>query len=100
MVENRHNGVSAFRSMLSWTPVLMLHEVFPDNAASLPPYSITQSGLRAVLQDFTARGYSSGTLEDVVDGSAHRGKKVVLTFDDGTSDFTEYALPVLREFNF
>src|SRR3954453_3930062 len=100
MVEHNHNGVSAFRSMLSWTPVLMLHEVLPDNTDSRPPYSITQSGLRAVLRDFTERGYKSGTLDDVVAGGSNRGKRVVLTFDDGTSEFIEHALPVLQEFKF
>lgn len=95
---NGHDSVSAFRSMLRWTPILMLHEVFPDNMVPLPPYSITQSGLRAVLRDFAERGYASGTLDDVVNGSRH--KRVVLTFDDGTRDFIDYALPVLREFNY
>src|SRR4051812_43015962 len=94
----------------NWTPILMLHEVVPDGTDPVPLYGITQAGLRAILEDFSARGYSSGTLDDVVRGLSprasgastkkHRGKRLVLTFDDGTGDFLKYALPVLQEFKF
>lgn len=92
-------SVSTLNSFLHWNPILVYHEVFPDRTEPLPPYSITQSGLRNVLRDFTSRGYSSGTLDDVLSPEG-RGKKLVLTFDDGTRDFLEHALPVLEEFNF
>src|SRR5690348_12971758 len=92
------------RLALHWSPILMLHEVLPDDTTDLPPYSITQSGLRAVLSDFAAHGYSSGTIDDVLteqglDGAngappKPRGKRVVLTFDDGTNEFLDNALPV------
>jgi peptidoglycan/xylan/chitin deacetylase (PgdA/CDA1 family) len=82
----------------------MFHEVLPDDTAALPPYAVTQSGLRAVLADFTRRGYRPGTLPDAVagldGGSLPRGRRLVLTFDDGTHDFLDYALPVLQEFDF
>lgn len=91
----------------NWTPILMFHEVFPDGTHPLPPYSITRSGLRAVLSDFISRGYTAGTLEDVIAGqedgmvaTRRSGKRVVLTFDDGTRDFVDNALPVLQELNF
>jgi peptidoglycan/xylan/chitin deacetylase (PgdA/CDA1 family) len=86
---------------LNWgrAPILLLHEVLPDSTQPLPPYAITQSHLREVLRDFTGRGYSSGTLEDAVYGR-RGGKRLVLTFDDGTHDFIEHALPVLAEFEF
>ena len=87
-----------------WTPILMLHEVLPDDTAALPPYAVTQSRLRGVLADFTRRGYRPGTLHDAVagldGGSLPRGRRLVLTFDDGTHDFLDYALPVLQEFDF
>lgn len=97
------------RLALNWTPILMFHEVFPDETRTLPPYAITRSGLRAVLEDFAARGYAPGTLDDAVadlgtqerlGATGRRGKRVVLTFDDGTHDFVENALPVLQEFGF
>ena len=87
-----------------WTPILMFHEVLPDDTAALPPYAVTQSRLRAVLADFTRRGYRPGTLQDVVagldGGGPPHGRRLVLTFDDGTRDFFDYALPVLQEFDF
>jgi peptidoglycan/xylan/chitin deacetylase (PgdA/CDA1 family) len=96
---------------LSWTPILIFHEVVPDGTLPVPPYGITQSGLRRVLRDFARRGYTPGTLDDVVPSNADNrsvlgtwysvlGKRLVLTFDDGTRDFLEYALPVLEEFGF
>src|SRR5438105_690552 len=97
------------RMMWNWTPILMFHEVLPDGTHPLPPYSITRSGLRAVLNDFISRGYTSGTLEDVLAAQGpgdesktarRRGKRVVLTFDDGTRDFLDNALPVLQELGF
>lgn len=82
----------------------MYHEVVPDGTETLPPYSVTQSQLRDVLKDFAARGYTSGSLDDVVGGqqqvNSNSRKRLVLTFDDGTSDFVEYALPVLQELGF
>lgn len=103
----------ALNSPLNWIPILMFHEVVPNGTAIVPPYAVTEARLREILRDFSDRGYTSGTLEDVtrkvngngVKGSSHdtrqtRRKRVVLTFDDGTRDFIEIALPVLQEFGF
>ncbi len=102
----------ALHTVRDWVPVLMFHEVVPDDTDPVPAYAVTQSRLREILGDFTARGYKSGTLEDVVrclndDEKAgtrrerkRRDKRLVLTFDDGTSDFLANALPVLQEYNF
>ena len=98
--EQNQDEPGVVRRALNWTPILMLHEVLPDSTSSLPPYAMTQSGFRSVLRDFASRGYKSGTLDDVLAGKGRRGKRVVLTFDDGTADFIEYALPVLEEFKF
>jgi peptidoglycan/xylan/chitin deacetylase (PgdA/CDA1 family) len=93
----------------NWTPILMFHEVLPDGTDPLPPYSATQSQLRAILRDFVAHGYEAGTLDDVLagqglgaggNGARGRGNRVVLTFDDGTHDFVDNALPVLQELGF
>src|SRR5689334_17619193 len=83
----------------------MFHEVLPDTTTPLPPYAVTRSTLRAILADFAARGYTAGTLDDVISGMTRPPgirprRKLVLTFDDGTADFVEHALPVLQEFNF
>ncbi|MBF6612556.1 MAG: polysaccharide deacetylase family protein [Chloroflexi bacterium] len=107
----QHTGQAApLHIFWNWVPVLMFHEVVRDGTYPVPPYAVTQSRLREILLDFTRRGYRSGTLEDAMaafsSNEQRRGiqgssqKRVVLTFDDGTRDFVEYALPVLREFNF
>ena len=104
------------RLIRRWTPILMLHEVLPDGPGPLPPFAISRSNLRRILQDFTARGYGPGTLDDVVYGWDQRpshaggqdrqgrtglpGRRLVLTFDDGTCDFIDHALPVLEELGF
>jgi peptidoglycan/xylan/chitin deacetylase (PgdA/CDA1 family) len=92
--------MQALGTIRGWTPILMLHEVLPDSTAALPPYAITRSTLRAILQDFTRRGYTFGTLDDVVGRPSAGARRLVLTFDDGTADFIEHALPVLQEFHF
>src|SRR6476659_17432 len=92
------NAMQTWQTLRHWTPILMLHEVLPDDQAPLPPYAITRAGLRAILADFTRRGYTSGTLDEV--RAPHRPKRLVLTFDDGTADFLEHALPILEEFKF
>ncbi|HUS15301.1 MAG TPA: polysaccharide deacetylase family protein [Chloroflexia bacterium] len=80
-----------------WTPILMFHEILPAAAAAGSPYATTPAKLRAILEDFTRRGYTAGTLDDVLTPGPAR--RLVLTFDDGTADFMEHALPVLEEFD-
>ncbi len=82
-----------------WTPILRFHEVLPDGISPMPPYAVTVSTLRAILRDYAARGYNSGTLHDALQPPGALVKRLILTFDDGTCDFLEYALPVLQEFN-
>ena len=88
------------RTLLRWTPTLLFHEVLPDGTDPLPSYAITRSTLKAILADFVSRGYAPGTLADALGEGQAGGKRLVLTFDDGTSDFLENALPVLDEFDF
>ena len=101
------------RTHIHWIPILMFHEVVPDKTDAIPPYAVTQTQLHDILHDFARRGYTSGTLEQVVSALSEGGQKqnrtgmtngskrqVVLTFDDGTSDFLEHALPILQEFRF
>jgi peptidoglycan/xylan/chitin deacetylase (PgdA/CDA1 family) len=84
-------------TVLRWTPTLLVHEVVPDSTSELPMYAIRQSTLRTVLKDFLSRGYKPGTLEDALGEGKGGGKRFVLTFDDGTRDFLDNALPVLNE---
>lgn len=88
------------QTLLNWTPTLLFHEVLPDGTAPLPDYAVTRSQLRNILRDFVGRGYLPGSLEDALGERPRKGKRLVLTFDDGTRDFLDNALPVLDEFGF
>src|SRR6476469_5531060 len=103
-METGRGIVQAIQGIRGWTPILMFHEVLPDSTAPLPPYAVTRATLRAILADFAGRGYTSGTLDDVTTQLTHpqavQPRRLVLTFDDGTADFLDQALPVLQEFNF
>ena len=90
--------MQSWQMLRHWTPILMFHEVLPQAQAADSPYSITPDKLRAILTDFTRRGYTAGTLHDVIAPTAAR--RLVLTFDDGTADFLKYAQPILEEFDF
>lgn len=102
--------LSTFRH---WIPILMFHEVVADSTHPLPPYAVTRFRFREILTDFASRGYTSGTLDDAVFGlgegarvrgkfspASTQGRRLVLTFDDGTHDFLDNALPVLQELDF
>jgi peptidoglycan/xylan/chitin deacetylase (PgdA/CDA1 family) len=91
-------SLEGFAPLRSWSPILLFHEVLPDGLSPMPPTAVTVSTLRAILQDFTARGYRAGTLADALQPPGNPVKRLVLTFDDGTADFLDYALPVLQEF--
>ncbi len=90
---------SELPTLRGWTPILRFHEVLPDGLSPMPPYAVTVSTLRSILRDYTARGYTTGTLHDALQPPGTLGKRLILTFDDGTHDFLEYALPVLEEFH-
>lgn len=83
--------------MLRWTPTLLFHEVLPDDTNPLPAYAITRSTLRTIVWDFLKRGYAPGKLEAALGEGQAKGRRLVLTFDDGTLDFAQNALPVLEE---
>ncbi len=90
-----------------YLPTLMYHHVQPSSvAAEKKQTSLTTDTayFRNQMQYLRDKGYqtvSMANLIDFFDGSGIISKKsVLLTFDDGYSDFLEYAFPVLREFGF
>ena len=85
-------------------PVLMYHRIADDGPAALAQW---RTGVDAFAQQLTWlrdngwHGISLSRLHAVFsEGQALPNKSVILTFDDGTTDFIENALPLLHRFGF
>lgn len=84
-------------------PILMYHHVEPMSLATKAghaPLTVDSSIFASQMQYLASHDYSVITLQtlsDFFDGKATLpAKPVVLTFDDGYSDFYAHALPVLE----
>jgi peptidoglycan/xylan/chitin deacetylase (PgdA/CDA1 family) len=83
-------------------PTFMYHHVRP--AATFPPaaddggWTSTESFERE-LAWLKTNGFHAVTSADILDGRLPK-KPVFLTFDDGYTDFLEYAVPLLVEYGF
>jgi len=62
-------------------------------------YTVTRSQISEQLQSLKAAGFKSLPLHDLAAGRTSVEKSFVLSFDDGTADHFNIALPVLREFD-
>lgn len=82
------------------TRILMYHNISND---SLDPWAVSQQKFAAQMDWLKKHGYSvlslSQALMDFHSGKVRR-KSIVLTFDDGYSDFLENAVPILRNHAF
>ncbi|HKH91737.1 MAG TPA: polysaccharide deacetylase family protein [Gemmatimonadaceae bacterium] len=80
-------------------PILMYHEVTPTPIERYRKYSLTPSELASQLEWLRDHGYTAVDLDSLT--AAWRGERtlpsrpVVLTFDDGSRDCLEHAVPAL-----
>ncbi|MBZ0268353.1 polysaccharide deacetylase family protein, partial [bacterium] len=85
-------------------PILMYHSVADDGPAHLAPWRVTPALFEEQLRTFRDRGYVSVTLEQWRAARDRReqlrGRPLLLTFDDGATDFAEHAWPLLRKYGF
>jgi len=72
--------------------VLCYHAVSPTWPAAL---SVTQDALERQLSSLVRRGYRGATLHDAL-ASEPKGRRVVVTFDDGFRSVLDLAFPVLN----
>ena len=85
--------------MSARVPILMYHEVTPKPVERYRKYSLTPGELGAQLDWLRSHAYTSVDLDTVT--AAWRGegtlprRPVVLTFDDGSRDCLEHAVPAL-----
>ena len=77
------------------TPILTYHKIAPaPPGTTWPGTYVTPETFRAHVTHLARRGLGFATLSEFLDAPDRAGR-VVLTFDDGTADFAEGAMPVL-----
>lgn len=105
---------TALRAVGSWKalesefgmrlPVLLYHHVGPLRPGTIPELTVSPERFERQVRWLARRGYTgirpSDWLRWCREGTGLPDKPVLLTFDDGYADLTEYALPVLRRYGF
>jgi peptidoglycan/xylan/chitin deacetylase (PgdA/CDA1 family) len=85
-------------------PILMYHEVTPTPIARYRKYTVTPEELASQLSWLRARGYASVDMDAVrgafVGERALPPRPVVITFDDGSRDCLQHAVPALLAHGF
>lgn len=83
------------------TPILMYHSISDAEECVHPYYRINTSPkvFADHMRSLATQGYRTISLEELTEKESE-SKRVVLTFDDGFSDFYFEAFPILREHGF
>ena len=88
----------------SSVPILMYHRIATDGPPGLKRWRVAPELFDAHMNALHRAGYQTITLAEWADAVDQRrpvqGKRVLLTFDDGYSDFLSAAIPVLRRHDF
>ncbi len=78
-------------------PILMYHHISNDlQGTSMPELSVSPENFDAQLDYLQANGYTTLTVSQAVTMRNLPAKPIVLTFDDGYTDFYKQAWPILR----
>lgn len=85
-------------------PVLMYHRIEPGVTGTLGRYAVEPAMFARQLAALRDAGYRSTSLVELSGALRSRrplpGSPVLLTFDDGTTDFVRNAWPALRRYGF
>src|ERR1700730_6891640 len=85
-------------------PVLLYHHVGPRRPGTFPQLTISSQTFERQVRWLARIGYGrirpSYWLAWLLDRTGLPEKAVLITFDDGYADLTEYALPVLQHYGF
>lgn len=88
----------------SSVPILMYHRIATDGPPGLKRWRVAPELFDAHMTALHRAGYQTIALADWADALDHRcpvpGKRVLLTFDDGYTDFLSEAVPILRRHDF
>ncbi len=81
-------------------PILMYHQILPKNHPYIKEHIVVENTvLQAQLEELIAQGWSFQNLKDWGTLKSQSNKVAILTFDDITSAFIDYALLVLQKLN-
>jgi peptidoglycan/xylan/chitin deacetylase (PgdA/CDA1 family) len=80
-------------------PVLMYHEVSygGERGVGDPLYLISSARFADQIEQFAARGFRVADLDEFRTGESAAGRRLALTFDDGTMDHHDLVLPFLLD---
>lgn len=99
--------VRLLRSQDRSIPILMYHCIMDQDESRVHPYyrtATSPSVFAMQLKYLQANGYKSCSLSYAINylqnGSSTVEKLVVITFDDGYTDFHRHAFPVLKHYDF
>ena len=88
-------------------PILMYHSITDEDESAVRAYyrtTTSPSVFALQLQHLRDQGYASWSLADAVNHlqteGVPGGRFVVITFDDGYTDFRRHAFPILQEYGF
>lgn len=88
----------------SCVPILMYHRIATDGPPGLKRWRVAPELFDAHMAALHRAGYQTITLADWADAAIQlrpvRGKRMLLTFDDGYSDFLSGGVPALRRHDF
>lgn len=81
-------------------PVLVYHRIADDGPAALAPYRVSPADFAEQMRWLHLHGYHTVTSDEIaqhlIEGRPFEGRPVMLSFDDGYSDFHAVAWPILR----
>ncbi|MBV8099198.1 MAG: polysaccharide deacetylase family protein [Verrucomicrobia bacterium] len=85
-------------------PILMYHRIATDGPPGLKQWRVSPEIFDAQMSALRRAGYQTITLAEWADALVERRpvqeKRVLLTFDDGYSDFLNAAIPALQRYDF
>jgi peptidoglycan/xylan/chitin deacetylase (PgdA/CDA1 family)/GT2 family glycosyltransferase len=83
-------------------PILMYHRVAPEGSAALAQWRVTPEQFDAQMRYLSEAGFQSASFEEWrharVNHAPLPGRRMMITFDDGYTDFVEHAFPVLQRY--
>ena len=92
------------RALTYRLPILQYHQVAPSGSEAFRRYRTTPAAFEEHLRYLRDAGFRGVTLDDwrraMERWEPLPGRNVVLTFDDASADFAEFAWPLLKRYGF